>query len=75
MYVEPLSDARFAACRSIEYALAEQPVEAVRVQTTPAHPRRDNDGARIQDLLIVKEDAAGLRIDADNLARHENLCA
>ena len=75
MYVEPLSDARFASRRTVEYALAEQPVEAVRVQTTPANPGRDNDGARLQDLLVVEDDAPCVRIDADDLARDENLCA
>ncbi len=33
---------------------------------------RDNDGARIQDLVVVEDDAAGVRIEADNLARDED---
>src|ERR1700722_4613252 len=75
MDVEPLSDARFAARRAVEYALAEQAVETVRIQTTPAHSGRDNDGARLQDLLVVEHDTAGVRVEADDLARDENFCA
>src|SRR5271156_4519220 len=73
MHVEPLSDARFATRRPVEYAFAEQPVEPVHRQAPPTHSRRDDDGARMQRLLVVEDDAAGLRIDADDLAGDDKL--
>ena len=75
MHVEPLRDARFAARRAIEDPLAEQAVEAVRIQAAPAHAGRDDDGARLQNLVVVEDDAAAVRIEADDLARDENLRA
>src|SRR4029077_9569065 len=73
--VEPVRDARFAPRRAVENPLAEQAVEPVRGETTPAHSGGDNDCPRIQDLLVVEHDASKVRIEADNLARNENLGA
>ena len=75
MHVEPLRDARFTARRAIEYPLAEQAIEAVRLKAPPAHARRDDDGARIEHLVVVEDDPAGMRIEADDLARDKNFGA
>ena len=75
MHVEPLRDARFAPRRSVEYPLAEQAIEAVRFEATPAHAGRDDNGARIENLVVVEDDAAGVRIEANNLAGDENFGA
>src|SRR3984957_14953616 len=75
MHVEPVRDARFAPRRAVENPLAEQPVKTVGGETTPAHSGGDNDCPRIQDLLVVEHDPSRVSIEADNLARDENLSA
>ena len=75
MHIEPMSDRRFAPRGSVENPFAKQSVETVRGEATPAHTGRDNDSSRIQDLLVIEHNAAGVSVEADNLARDENLSA
>src|SRR4030095_6366907 len=73
MEVEPVGGARFAACRAIVDALADQPIEAVDRQTTPRDPSGKNDGPRPDDIVAIEDNLSRRRIDASTRARDQYL--
>ena len=58
--VESMGGARFAACRAIVDALADQPIEAVDREATPRDAGGKNDGPRPDDIVAIEENLDAL---------------
>ena len=67
--------ARFAARSPIVDAFADEPVEAVDGEPTPADAGGENEGSCPQDLVPIQEDFALYRIDTADGARDEDFSA
>ena len=68
-----MGGARFAACRAIVDALADQPIEAVDREATPRDASGENDGPRPDDVVAIEVNLTRCRIDASDRARDQNL--
>jgi len=71
--IEAMRRGRFAARRTVEDALADQPVEAIDGEAAPRDPGGENDGACVDDIAAIDVHLAGLRIEPRDRARHEGL--
>ena len=65
--------ARLAARRTKVDALANEPVEALNLESAPLDAAGKYDGPRADDLIAVEHDLMRLRIDAGDRARDQDL--
>ena len=66
---------RFAACRPVVDALADEPVEAVDRDTAPRDAGGKDHGSRADDIVAIEVNLPRFRIEAGNGARDQNLRA
>src|SRR5689334_9122250 len=68
-----MGDARFATCRAIVNAFADEPIETFDREAAPRDASRQNNGTRPDDVVTVEVNLARCRIDAGNRARDQDL--
>ena len=49
-----MGSARFAACRAIVDAFADEPIEAIDREPTPCDAGRENEGPRPDDIAAIE---------------------
>src|SRR4030095_1219569 len=62
MDVESVGGARFAPCRAVVDALADEPIEAVDREATPGDAGSENDGSCPDDVAAAEVDLTRFRI-------------
>src|SRR5262249_351309 len=73
--IEPLGVAGFAPRRTVVDALADQSIDSLDLEATPAHAGGEDDGPCAEHVVTIEEDLAGLGVDAEDLAGDEDLGA
>ena len=68
-----MGSARFAACRAIVDAFADEPIEAIDRESTPCDAGRENERPRPDDIAAIEVDLTRARIDASDGPRDQNL--